>query len=104
MSGKTEVNCGLSLPAIFEEMLPTNQIFAVIIYGTHSHATTSFITQNGSKAVSLDLAFNSGNGEWSVFYCLRSNNGDRLICLTSLSKLKRIMCNLHEKYIPNFRR
>ena len=54
-----------SLPAILKEIgLPfSNQTFAEI-YGTHNHATTSFSTQNGSKAV--DLAFNSSNGKWSV--------------------------------------
>ena len=58
-------------------------------YTVHSHATTSFVTQNGSKAVDLASTAVTANG---VFYCLKNNNGDHLIqCLTSLAKLKR-MC------------
>ena len=55
MSSKTEVNCDLFLPANLNEILPTDNIF-VGINGVHGHATTSFITLNESKAVSLDLA------------------------------------------------
>ena len=54
MTGKTEANCGLSLPVILKEIPPSNQIFAEI-YGTHSHATTSFITQDENRAVELAL-------------------------------------------------
>ena len=48
MSGKTDVNHGLELPVILKEILLSSRIFARI-YGTH----TSFITQNGRKAVDL---------------------------------------------------
>ena len=63
ISGKTKIKCGISIPAILKEMLTSNKIFAGI-YSRHSHAMTSFNTENGSKAV--DLAFNSSNGKWSV--------------------------------------
>ena len=49
---KTEVNSGLSLSAILKEIPPSSQIFAGVD-GTHSHATASFCSQNGSRAVDL---------------------------------------------------
>ena len=67
MSGKTEVNCGLSLPAIFlQETLPSNQIFAEI-YGRHSHMTTSLSAQNGSTAVNLASAAVTANASVVCF-------------------------------------
>ena len=48
VSGKTEINGGLSLPAILKEIPPSSHIFAGI-YGTHSHATTFQYLKMGVK-------------------------------------------------------
>ena len=78
---------GFSPSAILKEIPSSSNIF-VGIYCTKNHATTSFSTQNGSKAV--DIA-DSSNSRWDVFHRLKNDNGDCLIvCLTSLSELKRI--------------
>ena len=57
-----------------------------------------FITQNGSKAVDLASTAITANG---VFHCLKDNNSDHLIlCLTSLSKLKRLCMQFARKMHP----
>ena len=61
MSGKTDVNHGLSLQVILKE-IPSSSKILTGIYGIPSHATTSFITQNGSKAVDLTSIAVTANG------------------------------------------
>ena len=91
--------CGqLPLPVIWKEINRPEIKFSRE-YTVHSHATTSFITQNGSKAV--DLASTAVTAKWSVFYCLKNNNGDHLILrLTSLAKLKRKCVQFARKIHP----
>ena len=87
VSGKTEVNYGLSLPVIFKEIPPRSQIFAGI-YGTQSRDD---LLHHSKWEQSSRSSFNSSNGKWSAFYYLKNSNGDHLIlCLMSLAKLKRI--------------
>ena len=96
ISGKTEVNYGLSLPVIWKEIPPSSQIFAGIC-GTQSRDD---LFRHSEWEQSSRYSLNDSNGKWSVFYCLKNKNGDHLVlCLTSLAKLKR-MCNQFARKTP----
>ena len=93
MNGKTDVNYGLYLPGRYCPAVKLSWEHTV-----QSHAMTSFITQNGSKAVDLASTAVTATG---VFYCLKSNNGDHLIlCLTTLAELKRKCVQFARKMHP----
>ena len=96
---QTEVNHGLSFPVILKEIPPSSQIFAGI-YGTQSQDD---LFHHSKWEQSSRSRIKSSNGKWSVFYCLKNNNGDHLIlCLTLLAKLKRICTQFARKCIPEF--
>ena len=94
ISGRTEVNYGLSLPVILKDLLPSSQIFAGI-YGAQSRNDLLHYLKWEQSSRSN---FNSSNGKWSVFRCLKNNSGEHIILrLIALSKLKRICMQFARK-------